>query len=93
VPGVGAEVGAAGFERFVEAFVVAPERVFVAVVVPDPDPAEGAGIGADPADDVVAVEVGCVVEGAGCGFASLEPEPGEWPPTAQNLPGCSSARS
>ena len=57
-----------------EAFVVDAEGVVAAVVVPDPDRAEGVGVASDRADDVVAVEVGGVVEGARRGFAAFEPE-------------------
>ena len=59
-----------------EAFVVDAEGVLVAVVVPDPHPGEGVGVAADHADDVVAFEVGGVVEGARRGFAAVEPERG-----------------
>ena len=62
--------------RVDEAFVVDPEGVFVAVVVPDAGVAEGVGVALDRADDVVAFEVGRVVEGAGGGFAAVEPEGG-----------------
>ena len=77
-------VEAAGTERVLECLIARQEWVLVAGVDPQPGAAVGARGQLRGLDDVVAVEVGGVVEGPVGGLDALSQIAGEWPPIAQN---------